>query len=95
MSDFQKPSEFELPVVVYTTPWCPYCHTAKHLLRHRNTEFAEVSVAGNSEARRWLAQTSGQTTVPQVFIHGRSIGGFDELSSLDARGELTSMLAGS
>ncbi len=93
MSAFPKPSDLDEAVVVYTTPWCPYCHMAKHLLRRRNTPYVEVPVAGNSDARRWLARESGQQTVPQVFIHGRSVGGFDELSTLEANGQLSSLLA--
>jgi len=93
MSSFKKPPEIDAHVVVYTTPWCPFCQMAKHLLNRREVAFVEVPVAGDREARDWLHHASGQSTVPQVFIGGQSIGGFDELSTLDSNGELQPLLA--
>ena len=81
------------PVEIYTSPLCGYCHMAKRLLNGRRVAFVEVTVAGDREARNWLQQASGQSTVPQVFIGGQSIGGFDELSTLDGTGELQPLLA--
>jgi glutaredoxin 3 len=69
--------------VAYTTRWCGYCIAARHLLNRRQIPYAEVDVGGNAEARRWLAETSGRTSVPQIFVRGRSIGGFFELLALD------------
>ena len=43
--------------------------------------------------RAWLAQVTGRTTVPQVFINGKSVGGADDLRALDAKGELDRLLA--
>lgn len=92
MSSFKKPPELDAHVVVYTTPMCPFCHMAKHLLNQRKVAFIEVTVAGDREARDWLHQASGQSTVPQIFIGDQSIGGFDELSTLDGTGELAPLL---
>jgi glutaredoxin 3 len=75
-------------VVVYVTPWCAFCMRAKRLLGARGIAFETVDVSGNSEARRWLVESTGQHTVPQIFIKGRSIGGFTELAELDQRGGL-------
>jgi glutaredoxin 3 len=69
---------------------------AKHLLKKRGIPYEEIDVTFNSDARRWLVQASGgRKTVPQIFIHGRSIGGFEELAELDRRGELPALLQGS
>lgn len=89
MASFPLPSDFEAPVVVYLTPWCPYCTMAKRLLMMRKINFETHDVSGNQEARAWLRDNTGQRTVPQIFIEGRSIGGFDELSQLDAQGGLS------
>jgi glutaredoxin 3 len=79
---------------IYTTPTCGYCMAALALLRNKRVPYENVNVAGDSKTREWLVQATGQRTVPQIFIDGRSVGGYSELSSLDRRGELDAMLAG-
>lgn len=78
---------------MYSTPYCPYCTMAKRLLKQEQISFEEIDVAGDHERRRWLLTATGQRTVPQIFINGRSIGGFDELSALTRRGKLPELLA--
>jgi glutaredoxin 3 len=80
-------------VVMYRTPYCPYCSMAARLLAKHDVPFEEVDVSGDHERRRWLVTVSGQRTVPQIFINGRSVGGFDELSAVVRRGELPALLA--
>jgi glutaredoxin 3 len=87
------PAELDEPVVAYTTRWCGYCHLALKLLRKKGITFREIGVDGNAAARQWLMQTTGRHTVPQIFVHGRSIGGYTDLSALDSSGELARMLA--
>ena len=82
-------------VLIYLTPWCPYCRRAIALLREKNVEFAAFDVSGDQTARHWLLEQSGQRTVPQIFIGGRSIGGCDELYALERRDELDGLLAAS
>ena len=55
--------------------------------------FEEIDVTARPDLRKWLSESTGQHTVPQIFINDRPIGGFDELSALDARGLLDQMLA--
>lgn len=85
---FPLPDAFAADVVIYLTPWCSFCVRAKRLLGARGIAFETFDVSGNSEVRRWLVEKTGQHTVPQIFIKGRSIGGFTELAELDARGGL-------
>jgi glutaredoxin 3 len=80
-------------VVMYRTPYCPYCSMAARRLSQLDLEFEEIDVSGDHERRRWLLSVSGQRTVPQIFINGRSVGGFDDLSALVRRGELPALLA--
>jgi glutaredoxin 3 len=79
-------------VTVYTTGFCPYCVRAKSLLNKRNIAFEEIDVSRDDEKRAWLVKTTGQRTVPQIFIGGVSIGGSDELHELDRRGELAKLV---
>ena len=80
-------------VLIYTTPYCPYCHMAKALFSRKGVAFTEVDVEERPELRRWLMDASGQRTVPQVFINGRSIGGFTELAALERAAKLDVLLA--
>jgi glutaredoxin 3 len=80
-------------VRVYSTLVCPYCIRAKLLLRRRGIAFEVIDVTGDPEARRWLQETTGRKTVPQIFIDDEPIGGFEELRALDRSGELQRKLA--
>ena len=79
-------------VTIYTTPYCPYCHAAKDLLADKGVDFTEIDVSGNSAERARLLEVTGQRTVPQIFIGEQSVGGFDELSALEAGGRLDPLL---
>lgn len=81
-------------VEIYTTPTCPYCIAAKSLLTRKGVAFDEISVAGDPEGRRAMsARAGGRTTVPQIFINGRHVGGCDDLHALDDAGGLDPLLA--
>ena len=82
-------------VTIYTTAFCPYCHSAKALLRRKNVEFSEVDVSYDAEERqRMMARAHGRRTVPQIFIGETHVGGSDELHALDRQGKLDPLLAG-
>lgn len=81
-------------VKVYTTRICGYCVAAKRLLARQSIEFEEIDVSGDAATRRWLMEASGQRTVPQIFIHDQSIGGYTELAALHRSGGLEAMIAG-
>jgi glutaredoxin 3 len=80
-------------VKVYVTSYCAYCVRAKGLLNRKRVAFSEIDVTRDPERRRWLVEATGQTTVPQIFINGRSVGGCDELYALERVGELDRLLA--
>lgn len=82
------------PVQIYSSDGCPYCQRAKALLRARGvSEWDEVVVDGRPEVRAAMAQRVGRTSVPQIFIGNRHVGGCDDLHALDARGALLPLLA--
>jgi len=81
-------------VIIYTTPWCPYCRRAKALLRAKHIAYHEIDVAHDSARRQeMIALAAGRRMVPQIFIGGRGIGGCDELHALAASGELDRLLS--
>lgn len=81
-------------VTIYTTWLCPYCAMAKRLLASKGVAFEEIDAPRGSPAREQaIARSGGRQTVPQIFIDGTAIGGYDELSALDRAGRLDPMLA--
>jgi glutaredoxin 3 len=86
--------EIKANVVLYTTPWCPFCNRAKTLLSNKGVSFKDINVDGNPSLRQeMMAKANGRHTVPQIFINGQGIGGSDDLHALDAAGKLDPMLA--
>lgn len=82
------------PVTIYTTKYCPYCLSAKQLLNKKQVLFTEIDVSGDPATRRVMSsRSSGRSTVPQIFIGERHIGGCDDLYDLDEAGQLDPLLA--
>lgn len=79
-------------VQIYLTTYCPYCVRAKALLNRKGVAFKEFDVEDDAPKRKWLVEVTGQRTVPQIFIDGKSVGGCDDLHALDRSGELDRLL---
>ncbi|MEW5893236.1 MAG: glutaredoxin 3 [Pseudomonadota bacterium] len=81
-------------VKMYCTGVCPYCVMAEKLLNKKGvTEIEKIRVDLDPAQREEMMRITGRRTVPQVFIGERHIGGFDDLSALDAEGGLDPLLA--
>ena len=80
-------------IEIYTQPFCPYCARAISLLRKKGVDYQEINAPNGSAARREAVQRSGGSTVPQIFIGGKAIGGCDDLYGLESRGALDPLLA--
>jgi len=81
-------------VEIYTTMICPYCVRAKRLLEQRQAQYQEIDVMCDGKQREEMQRRAGgRTSVPQIFINGRHIGGSDELYALDRAGGLVPLLA--
>ena len=89
-----KPSSNQKPVQVYSTSYCPYCTRAKNLLSKKGYVFEEIDVSDAPDRRAWLVKTTGRRTVPQIFIDGNPVGGYDDIADLDRRGELERLVRG-
>jgi len=80
-------------VEIYTTSLCGYCHRAKALLQRKGVEFTEYDVTFDPGKRQEMRERSGgRTSVPQIFIDGKGIGGSDDLIELDVDDELDPLL---
>ena len=81
-------------VEIYTQPWCSFCARARNLLIEKGVAFREIEApAGTREREEAISRSGGRTSVPQIFINGRHIGGSDDLRALDRAGELDALLA--
>ncbi|MCE3230212.1 MAG: Glutaredoxin-related protein [Alphaproteobacteria bacterium] len=79
--------------IIYITPICPYCVQAKALLDKVGIPYTTIDIATNAELRHEMVKLAGgRTSVPQVFIKGNHIGGFDDLYALYQAGGLKKYL---
>ena len=82
-------------VVVYSRPWCGYCTRAKMLLASKGVTFEEIDVRGDPDLwDEMVRRSGGRTTVPQIFIGERHVGGCDDLFDLERIGQLEPLLRG-
>jgi glutaredoxin 3 len=64
-------------VVVFSTPTCPHCRTAKSYLKKKGVSFTEVDVSRDQSAARDMVRISGQQGVPVITVGLRPVVGFD------------------
>ena len=79
-------------VIVYTTAICSYCVAAKNFLKSRGAAYSEVRVDTDPAARALMMEKTRRSSVPQIFINGTHVGGYDELVALDRSGGLQPLL---
>jgi glutaredoxin 3 len=78
---------------MYATGWCPYCARARRLLASKGVGYREIDIDAVAGARDEMRARTGRTSVPQIFIGERHIGGSDDLQALDHAGGLDPLLA--
>lgn len=80
-------------VEIYTSPFCPFCHRAKGLLKGKGVKFKEIDVMMSPGARKEMAdRAGGARSVPQIFVDGKHIGDCDGIHAMDAQGKLDPVL---
>jgi len=83
------------PIEIYTQPACPYCIRAIQLLRGKGVVFTEISAPpGSKERADSIQRAGGKTSVPQIFVGGKLIGGCDDLYALERAKRLDPVLFG-
>ncbi len=81
-------------VLMYCTEVCPYCVRAEHLLQRKGVQDIEkLRIDLRPELRDTMVQHMGRRTVPQIYINGEHVGGYDDMAALDRAGKLDAMLA--
>lgn len=82
-------------VEIYTKAFCPYCSRAMKLLAGKGISPEEYDISlGGPKRTEMLGRANGRTTVPQIFVDGAHVGGFDDLALLDRQGKLDPLLRG-
>ncbi len=80
---------------IYFESWCPYSQRALALLTSKGVDFKAIDLTVDAdELEEQMRERSGRTSVPQIFIDGQHIGGYDDIAALDAAGELDRLLFG-
>ena len=78
---------------MYSTAACPYCVRAEQLLKRKGVqEIEKIRVDLQPELRIAMTEKTGRRTVPQIYINGVYVGGYDDLASLDHAGGLDVLL---
>ena len=81
-------------VLMYSTAVCPYCVRAEQLLKRKGVqEIEKIRVDLQPELRIAMMEKTGRRTVPQIYINGVYVGGYDDLASLDHAGGLDTLLS--
>ena len=82
-----------MAVEIYSTVVCPYCINAKQLLDAKGIDYVEYFIDKvPNKLSEMLERCDNRNTVPQIIIHGKAIGGFDNLQQLELSGKLNSLL---
>jgi len=80
-------------VLMYTKTVCPYCDRAKSLLKSKGVVWKEINLERQPEQIAGMIQRAeGRRTVPQIFVDGLGLGGFDDIAALDRQGKLDPIL---
>lgn len=81
-------------IVIYTTAICPYCVAAKNFLKSKGESWTEVRIDLDPAQREKMMSLTRRTSVPQIFIRGTHVGGYDDMIALHRAGGLEPLLAG-
>ena len=80
-------------VLMYCTAVCPYCVRAEQLLKRKGVQQIEkIRVDLEPGLRHAMMEKTGRRTVPQIYINGIHVGGYEDLASLDHAGGLDELL---
>ena len=69
-------------IKMYTKKVCPYCVKAKALLSSKGLQWEEVSMEDPEVRQMFIEQYPTVRTVPQIFINGDRVGGYEDLEAL-------------
>ncbi len=82
-----------MSIKIYSKDYCPYCIRAKQFLVSRGFKVVEVDITNDLQLQeKCFSRTSGQKTVPQIFVGDYHIGGYDNMMTLVKTGEFDEII---
>lgn len=81
----------ELNIEVYSKEWCPYCKKAKAFLKSKGLDFKEIDI-NDGDNYEVMKERTGNKTVPQIIINDQCLGGYDDLITLENKGEFNQLI---
>ena len=79
-------------ILIYSSAICPYCLAAKNFLKSKGLDYREVRIDLDSLARKDMMDKAKRTSVPQIFVNGVHVGGFDDMVAMDRAGNFAPLL---
>lgn len=79
-------------VIIYSGEHCTFCQRAKQFFESRNIDYTELRVDTDTGLRQEMEAKSGRRTIPQIFINGQHVGGYDDLMALARTDALDKLL---
>ena len=79
-------------ILIYSSAMCPYCVAAKNFLKSKGLDYREVRIDLDASARKEMLDRSKRMSVPQIFVNGTHVGGFDDMVALDRAGNFSPLL---
>jgi len=82
-------------VVIFSKTTCPWCVKVKELFKELNEEFVAIELdlkENGDEIKNYLVEKTKLTTVPNVFVNGTHVGGYDSTSKSLKEGTLQKLL---
>jgi len=82
-------------VQVFSKTYCPYCQRVKGLFTQLAVPFHTTELdeeASGDSIQQYLTKTTNQSTVPNVFINKKHIGGCDATLALHREKKLVPLL---
>jgi glutaredoxin 3 len=79
-------------ILIYSAAVCPYCVAAKNFLKARGLDYREIRIDQDVDARTEMLSRAKRTSVPQIFVNGTHVGGFDDMVALDRAGNFQPLL---
>jgi len=79
-------------ILIYSSAICPYCVAAKNFLKSKGLDYREVRIDLDASARKEMLDRSKRMSVPQIFVNGTHVGGFDDMVALDRAGNFSPLL---
>jgi glutaredoxin 3 len=81
-------------IEIYSSPLCGFCHQAKSLLNSKSVAYEDINVMfDRGRKAEMMERAGGRTSVPQIFIDDRHVGGCDDLFALETAGKLDPLLS--